>query len=60
MTNNRKDGRTWRNVLCVVPLLDAAGRLVRWLGIQCDIDDKRKREHVDEHYVTRWAEQVRS
>eukprot|EP00877_Chromochloris_zofingiensis_P009791 jgi/Chrzof1/5065/Cz15g10150.t1 len=59
MTNNRKDGRTWRNVLCVVPLLDAAGRLVRWLGIQCDIDDKRKREHVDEHYVTRWAEQVK-
>lgn len=27
-------------------------------GVQCDMDDKRKREHADEHFTSKWSDQV--
>lgn len=58
ITNFRKDGRQFQNLLCIVPVMDAYDNLLKYVGIQCDLDEKRKRENVDEHYQVRWQEQV--
>ncbi len=59
LTNYRKDGRPFHNLLCVVPVLDAYDQLLKFVGLQCDLDDKKRRDHVDEHFAAKWQEQVR-
>mmetsp|Transcript_33534 Transcript_33534/g.74200 ORF Transcript_33534/g.74200 Transcript_33534/m.74200 type:complete len:874 (-) Transcript_33534:546-3167(-) len=59
ITNYRKDGRAFQNLLCLIPMLDAYDNLTNYIGVQCDLDDRRKRDHVDEHYQAKWTEQVR-
>lgn len=59
LSNVRKDGKHFHNLLCIIPVLDYLGNLMKYVGVQCDLDDKRKREHVDELFITRWQEQVK-
>ena len=64
VSNFRKDGKVLHNLLCLLPLLDsgrppAPPSLLRWLGVQCDLDDKRRKEPGDEKFVAKWQEQVR-
>lgn len=59
LANYRKDGKLFHNLLSIIPVLDHNGNVLKFVGVQCDLDDKRKREHVDEHYTTRWQEQVK-
>ena len=59
ITLHKKDAKMLRDLLCVVPVLDAGAMLVGVLEVHCDLDEKSKREVVDEHFINRWCEQVR-
>jgi hypothetical protein len=41
-------------------VLDAEGTLRYWVGVQCDLDERRRKEHMDEHGAAKWQEQVRA
>lgn len=43
VTNTRKDGRSFQNLLSIVPVLDSSNSLLHFFGVLCDLDDKRKR-----------------
>jgi hypothetical protein len=58
ITLHKKDGKVFRGLVCVVPVLDAGGLLVGVLEVHCDLDEKAKREAIDEHFINRWCEQV--
>lgn len=59
LVNYRKDGKPFRNLVCVVPCLDSGGQVLKFIGVQCDLDERAKRDVIDEHFTTRWVEQVR-
>lgn len=59
LTNYRKGGAAFQNLLCLVPVMDTCDALKLWVGVQCDLDERRRRgEHVDEHFAAKWQEQV--
>jgi PAS domain S-box-containing protein len=59
VVNYRKDGRSFNNLLCVVPVVDACDTLLRFVGVQCDLDERRRKDNADEHFPARWQEQAR-
>ncbi|KAJ9505740.1 hypothetical protein QJQ45_029260 [Haematococcus lacustris] len=59
LVNYRKDGRPFNNLVCIVPVFDGYGNLIKFVGIQCDLDEKSKRETVDDAFKQAWQEQVR-
>ncbi|GFH23214.1 putative LOV domain-containing protein, partial [Haematococcus lacustris] len=59
LVNFRKDGRPFNNLVCIVPVFDGYGNLIKFVGIQCDLDEKSKRETVDDAFKQAWQEQVR-
>ncbi|GLC77801.1 hypothetical protein PLESTB_000955400 [Pleodorina starrii] len=62
ITNYRKDGRAFQNLLSLVPVLSAdSASVLHFAGVQCDLDERRRRgETVDEAFVTKWEEQLKS
>ncbi len=42
LTNYRKDGRAFQNLLCVLPVLDGYGNVLRFVGVQCDLDERKR------------------
>ncbi|KAL6756210.1 kinase-like domain-containing protein [Haematococcus lacustris] len=59
LVNYRKDGRPFNNLVCIVPVFDGYGNLIKFVGIQCDLDEKSKRDTVDDAFKQAWQEQVR-
>nr|ADI46954.1 AMPKR1m [Volvox carteri f. nagariensis] len=60
VTNYRKDGRPFQNLLSLLPVLGAGSdSLLHFVGVQCDLDERRRRgETVDEAFVAKWEEQL--
>nr|AML77961.1 putative LOV domain-containing protein [Dunaliella salina] len=58
ITNNRKDGRTFPNLLSILPVVDGCDNLTKFVGIQCDLNERKRWEQVDEAFIARWQEQV--
>jgi hypothetical protein len=65
----RKDGKAVRLLVCLIPILNAAGALFRWLLVACDCEDKAQRAAVesaaagataDEPFAARWGEQLQA
>lgn len=55
VTNVRKDGRPFQNLLSLVPVVDSSGSLLHFVGIQCDLEEKQRQEDA---FLTKWQEQV--
>jgi hypothetical protein len=56
ITLHRQDGRPFRSLVCLVPLVDGDGGVAVWCEVHCDLEEKRKGS--DEAFLARWAEQV--
>ncbi|PNH06249.1 putative serine/threonine-protein kinase [Tetrabaena socialis] len=61
VTNYRKDGQAFQNLLSLVPVLGGDGTtLLHFVGVQCDLDERRRRgEAVDDAFSAKWQEHVR-
>ena len=44
LLNYRKDGSTFHNLISLTPMADAAGQVVRYIGVQRDVTALRERE----------------
>ena len=53
LKNYRKDGSSFWNDLQVTPVLDAAGKLVNFIGVQNDITERVEAENVEKRNATR-------
>nr|BCL66134.1 AMP-activated protein kinase [Volvox africanus] len=62
VTNYRKDGRPFGNLLSLLPVFSAdSASLLHFVGVQCDLDERRRRgETVDDTFIAKWEEQLRS
>nr|AML79213.1 putative LOV domain-containing protein [Volvox aureus] len=62
VTNYRKDGRPFQNLLSLAPVFSADNAsLLHFVGVQCDLDERRRRsEPVDDIFVSKWEEQLKS
>nr|AML79578.1 putative LOV domain-containing protein [Dunaliella tertiolecta] len=59
LTNYKQDGRPYTNLLSIAPVVDGYDNLVKFVGVQCDLNERKRWEQVDEVFVSRWQEQVR-
>lgn len=50
--------RPYTNLISIAPAMDGYDNLVKFVAVQCDLNERKRWEQVDEAFVARWQENV--